>query len=516
MKEETIVRKNPKYVKQRKTINKKWVQLLYKWHHRIGLWALIPVVFWCVSGLSHPFMANWFKPAIAHEFRLPSPLLVSTNIRSVREVLDMHGIRVLKNFQIVELADQFYYQVRDTADGYRYFDIDTGSELLDGEEKYAEYLARYYLADDTSSIKKISWQTTFDQQYKPINRLLPVWRIDFDRSDDMTLYIETASGRLGTFNPASRKVFLWIFDHFHNWSFLNFIENDATRIAVMVMFLSIIALSAISGVLIYGFLWKKLKIKKSTSRAGNYRRYHRNIGLAVSIVTLTFTFSGAYHVLQKLKPDILPEMEYSTIIHTQALGVSNVDMLRNRQLLNMKLVKNDTTTYYQLFLQHADGGSSLAYVNTQDGVLWENGNHAYATFLAKAFSHCLRTKYQLSDTLEAVKPTETTDITRFASGEYGFVFKRLPVVRLAYSIPGKVSYYIETSSSRLAARIDDSDRREGLSFAILHKFLLMEWAGKQVRDLTTMLAALGILVVSLLGFVLYVKKKKKDNNVSKR
>jgi len=48
---------------------------------------------------------------------------------------------------------------------------------------------------------------------------------------------------------------------------------------------------------------------------------------------------------------------------------------------------------------------------------------------------------------------------------------------------------------------------EGYSFAILHKFLFMDWAGKNIRDLTMVLAALAILIVSVLGLILFIKKK---------
>lgn len=71
----------------------------------------------------------------------------------------------------------------------------------------------------------------------------------------------------------------------------------------------------------------------------------------------------------------------------------------------------------------------------------------------------------------------------------------------------KKTYFIETATSRLAALVETSDKIEGYSFAIFHKFLFMDWAGKSIRDLSTVLAALLILVVSILGLVLFLKKK---------
>jgi len=96
-------------------------------------------------------------------------------------------------------------------------------------------------------------------------------------------------------------------------------------------------------------------------------------------------------------------------------------------------------------------------------------------------------------------------VTKFA-GEYGFVNKRLPVVKLAFAGAGHPALYVEPATGRLAAYVTDDARREGLSFAVLHKFFLMDWAGKTVRDFVAILSALGVLVVTLYGLVLLLRR----------
>jgi hypothetical protein len=108
--------------------------------------------------------------------------------------------------------------------------------------------------------------------------------------------------------------------------------------------------------------------------------------------------------------------------------------------------------------------------------------------------------------LEESTLLETTVLTEFESREYGFVNKRLPVVKLAFDTPENTTYFIETATSRLASVTEKSDIIEGYSFAIFHKFLFMDWAGKNIRDLTMVLAALVVLIVSLLGLILFLKK----------
>jgi hypothetical protein len=77
---------------------------------------------------------------------------------------------------------------------------------------------------------------------------------------------------------------------------------------------------------------------------------------------------------------------------------------------------------------------------------------------------------------------------------------------LAYDTPSKDAYFIETASSRLAAHVSNGDRIEGYSFAIFHKFLFLDWAGKDVRDLFTIFSALGVLIVSLFGLAVFLRK----------
>ena len=101
---------------------------------------------------------------------------------------------------------------------------------------------------------------------------------------------------------------------------------------------------------------------------------------------------------------------------------------------------------------------------------------------------------------------ETKLLTEFDSREYGFVNKRLPVIKLAYETPDNTTYFVETATSRIAAVTNSSDKIEGYSFAILHKFLWMDWAGKPIRDLVMTFSALILLLITILGVKLLVKK----------
>jgi len=494
---------------------------IFKWHSIIGLITIIPVIFWCLSGLMHPFLSHWFKPTIAREFITPSPVDTSQIKLSLQQVLVQNRIHEFRNFRLVSFDGVTYYQVKTVDGSLRYYDAATGIFRKEGDQHYAEYMARYFLDDQSSEITSIVLQKEFDQQYKYINRYLPVWKVSFDRADGMDVYIDTSSGRMGTFNTTARKAFLFVFDNFHNWSFLEKITSDTLRICIMIVLLAVILLSAITGIVIYGLFWKRFRKLGSTHKRKGIRKYHRQIGIATAFITLSFTMSGAFHAARKLEPNILPEMVYEPAIITRELLVATTALeIDWERVYNISVVRKSKRDYFQVFYTRTDDEpAQTLYINAADASVWQNGDLEYAQFLGKKFLEVLTHKTSMTaDCCDEMGESTNTGIDEdaallkiekvsiFESREYGFVFKRLPVIRLAYDTQDETTLYVETSTSRLAAAINSSDRLEGYTFAIFHKFLLMDWAGKNVRDIVMMLSAFGLLFVSILGLLVFLRK----------
>jgi hypothetical protein len=503
---------------------------IYKWHSYIGLITVIPVILWTLSGFMHPFLSHWFKPLISREFIAPVVIIKDQLQIPLHKALEANNIDAFRNVRIIQFKDSSFYQVKKPNSEFIYLNTYSGKILSHGDKKYAEWMSRYFLGDSISPIHSIEKIDRFTQQYKFINRLLPVWKVTFHRPDAMDVYVETSSTRLGTFNPIYRKVFLWIFDNFHNWNFLHIISNNSLRIIIMVTLLSIIIVSSLSGIIIYGFLWNKFQKPNATDKPGILRKYHRQVGIAVAFVSFTFAFSGAYHATQKWEPDLLPDLVYEPIIKTSEVNQSFLNFpLEWNRLVNISVVKPDNGLFYQVFYNpkmsdqsemscHVPTSSreaktdvtkpkpsaDIIYFNIKDTSIWQNGDVKYAQFVA-AF---LTNKFHLFKDKNPTKARliETEKLDKFESREYGFAFKRLPVVKLAYETPQKSSFFIETATSRIAAKIENADRLEGYSFAIFHKYLLLDWAGKNVRDITMMFSAMGLLAVSILGLVLFIKK----------
>lgn len=513
---------------------------MYSWHRIFGLITVVPVIFWTLSGLSHPFMSHWFKPTIAHEFLAPTPLPKDQLALPLPQVLAQHQVEQFRNFRVIALTGRAYYQVKNVDNSLTYYDTKTGQVLAKGDQRYAESLARYFV-DDAKTPVQLSAVTEFSPQYRYVNRLLPVYKVSFDRPDQMDVYVETEQGRLANYNERSRKAFLWVFNNFHNWDWLASISNNTLRYSVMLLFLTIITLSAVSGLVIYGFMWTKFrKPRNAADRVGFLRKYHRQIGLATAFVTFTFAFSGAYHATMKFSPDERIRYVSQPVVKTTDLKASVLDLPLNWEAVqNISLARVDDKLYYQVVTKTEEKGAwsklqqdkaetmfekvkkpaapNVTYYDTQTASVLPEGVFRYAADLAYRFWTMDATGGNAAccEVMEASQQAEAGEapallkrdfLTKF-DREYGFINKRLPVVKMAFDTPDHLTYYLEPATGRLAAKIVDGDRREGLSFAVLHKYFLLDWAGKNVRDIVTMLAAAGVLTVSLFGLALWIKIK---------
>ena len=528
-----------KTVSQKKGITQIVKRNMYKWHRILGILTVIPVILWTCSGLSHPIIAHWFKLTIAHEYSQPAPLKAEAIKLSLNEVLSKNGIYSLKNFRLISFNGKTYYQIKNRKNELTYFSAADGRVLPDGERLYAVWLARYFLGDSTSKVTSVAQILSFTDEYKYVNRYLPVWKVSFERKDGMDLYVETGHSRLANYNDTNRKVFLWVFSNFHSYEFLAKITNNTFRYIIILIFSSIVIFSTLSGIVIYGFLWKKFKKPVAGQRLSFLRRNHRSIGISTALVTLTFMGSGAYHATRKFKLDDRIKYVFEPEIKSKDLLIpANLLPLNWAEVSNLSLTRFNDKTYYQVYTLKKKNDSwkkqqvaqaetmfkgkdkqmkpELEYYDAAMGKLLQDGamEHSYSLvkhFVAQSAADgdaacCEMMANAQADQSAPLIVSSSAYLTKFDT-EYGFINKRLPVIKIALSTPEHLTYYLEPATGMMASKIQDGDRREGLSFAVFHKFLLVDFAGKDFRDFLTAMAAFGVLVVSLMGLVLFIRMK---------
>lgn len=496
---------------------KRLKQNIYKYHKYLAFFTILPVIFWSLSGIMHPMMSHFFKPEIAKEY-LENQRIDTTKINyTLQEVLTKNNINSIKNFRIVSFKNQQFFQVKNCKNELIYFNTQTANLLKNGDNLYAEWLSRYFLNDSISKVSNQIILTEFDNQYKYINRYLPVHKISYNRKDAMEIYVETSSSKLATFNPKSRQAFIWFFDMFHNFSFIEKISNEYARIILVSFSLLIILLSALSGLIIYGLFWKQFKKINPTTSEIKARKNHRKLGLLFSFFTFAFVISGLFHIIKKWEPNTITSLVYEPDFKTKSIDfdIKKLNLDWNEEI-NFGLINFNNETYLRSntkkiektdnkdFKNNPKPSYTISFYNINQLNKPEDLDIKYAQFLVAE----LNKEHQFIDynLLVESNQKEVAILNDFDKKEYGFVNKRLPVIKIAYNTPENNTFFIETNTSRIAAKVNNYDRAEGYTFALLHKFLYLEWAGKPIRDFVTVLTALSILVISIMGLLILKRK----------
>ncbi len=520
---------------------------IYKWHRSMSLIIAVPVVLWAASGFMHPIMTN-IRPKVATQWVAPA-VIDSNKIKiPLQTALQQNGIDSFQSVRIIHIDTNFFYQVKLIDQSLQYYSTANGKLLPKGDWLYAHYLARLFLEGQPKDSGKKSAAaepantavatgdcctdaaacvlkspagakfsdaqllTSFDAEYKNINRVLPVYKIQFERADKIRVYVETEQDRFCLAVDKNRAWFSKFFSLVHNMEWLDVLGRG--RVFVEMALNALAFITTLMGIYIF-FISKSKKV--AGNPAVKARRNHRYTAIVFSLFTLLFTFSGCYHAFTKLKTDtrhqyFVQQHYAATDIHFD-FGV--LQAVAKKQVYNIGLITMDTAAYWQVYVKDANKKSmpeakskdlmksmtapapELVYINAAHHTVLPDGEKKYAGYLATLFSH----------NNPADIKSETV-ITKF-EGEYGFVNKRLPVWKISYAINNNERYYVETGSGKLGVRIDDTDLWEANSFNYFHKHHFMDFAGKSWRDFSTMFWAASQIAMVVIGFILYLRNKRR-------
>lgn len=513
---------------------------IYSYHRTLSLIIAIPVLLWAASGFMHPLMTN-IKPQVATQ-KL-SPVAIDSNAIRVplavalkkNNIIAFHGVR------LIHIDTNFFYQVQpDVSKAPVYLSTVNGKLLPSGDWLYAQYLARQFLDGPNnktpaataipmamaeegghdccnaatacvlnnntgSKVANVSRITTFDNEYKYVNRLLPVYKVAFRRADGIRVYVETTQDRFAFAMDNKRAVFDNIFQWLHTWSWLDALGNFKLVLIIAIALMAFC--TAVLGIYIFCIT----KTKKANGHAlVKARRNHRYTAIVGALFTLAWSFSGAYHAFAKFKKDDRDAFFISNQFAPNVdLDFARLQAIINKPVSDISLVKMDAKTWWRIVAMPANKPHAMqrpmksmevpvpavTFVNTNDYSILPQGELRYAVWLADQFSHNPDSSFQ------SVKC-----VTKF-NEEYNFTDKRLPVWKVSYNLHNNERFFVETSTGKLSVRVDDSELAEGYSFALLHKHHFMDWAGKTARDWSTMVWAFLQIVMICVGLILWWRAK---------
>jgi hypothetical protein len=561
-----------KYIRMKKKI--------YQWHRSLSIIIAIPVLLWAISGFMHPLMTN-IRPAIATQGLPPAVIDSQRIHFSLRDALLKNHLSHFSNVRLVHIDTNWFYQVQPVfASGSSisttpvpvYLSCTNGNALPAGDWLYAQYIARQFLegpaetdhsrmnhsgmnhsgmdhmtdhghpmqvdlisspnpahdccgaATDVvlnpvkgAKVANVSLVRDFDQEYKNINRLLPVYRVSFARADGIRVYVETTKDRFAFAMDNRRAIFDEIFRLLHTWGWLDFLGKG--KLAVEMLLAIMAFCTTAMGIYIF-FVTKTKNIRGNRSR-----RYHRYVSIVACLFTLLWTFSGSFHAFSKFSDDTRDRyfVSNSFLSDSADLAPGRIQRVLQHPVANISLVKMDGKLYWQVYdaeLTHSGktpvkGGAEqparpvdlmkdgkvvlpkIQYINTTDYSTLIEGDKKYAEWLSTQFSG-----HPPADICSTVPVTAFGD-------EYNFTDKRLPVWRVNYTVNSNERYYVETSTGRLSRKFNDKDLLEGYSFSLLHKHHFMDWGGKSIRDLSTMFWAFMQVLMVTIGLILYFKWRNK-------
>ena len=504
----------------------------YSKHQWLGLIGGISLLVWGLSGLTHIALVL-FGPQQA-QFMPPAASVALEGARPIAATLAEQGIGQAVAVKTVPApGGGVLWQVTPAADGERrYFRPADGLEVTGGDRAQAEFLARHYLATDRA-ITSARLQTAFDADYPWVNRLLPVWRLEFAGDDGLTAYVHTETSSLAAVNNTTKTRLQSVFRALHTWEWVP-PGMDWLRVIVIGLMVGSLLALGLTGLAMLVTVRRKKRLPGA-------RGWHRIAGYVLALPLIMFSASGIYHLVQSALVPPVSQLKMGRPVDV-ASGKWPVEkdwalIAKDRDIASVALVEGaEGQPLYRIGLapkgpmgggEHDHGPAKAAaadhgmaghdhaammaaqakapttdaeirearfagskpdgpaiYLDAATGNVVSSGDKDLARAIARRFTGAPDS---------AVTGVEL--VTRF-SHEYDFRNKRLPVWRVDYGAPVKASLFVDTGAGVLVDRVADGEKPERLVFSFIHKWNFLFPIGRLAQNVVV-----GLFAIALIGFM---------------
>ncbi|MEE4207506.1 MAG: PepSY domain-containing protein [Erythrobacter sp.] len=504
-------------------------------HRLLALVGGISLLVWGLSGLTHIAMVL-FGPQQA-QFMPPATEVELTDARPISETLAANGIAEAVAVKTVPSPDgKALWQVtEEPLAERRYFAAADGREILDGDRSQAEFIARHFLATDRE-IVSATLQTEFDADYPWVNRLLPVWKVEFAGDDRLTAYVHTETSSIAAVNNSTKEGLQTAFRVLHTWEWVPQGMDWLRVVVIGLMVASLLAL-AVTGIMM-------LVTVRRRKRAPGAKGWHRIAGYVLALPLIMFSASGIYHLVQSALVPQGTQLRMGEPVNV-ASGAWPVErdwaaLSQGRDIASVALIEGGAgEPLYRIGLkpkpgtmgggEHDHGGGEKAggmaghdhasmmaseaetapttdaeirearftglkpdgpavYLDAATGEVVEQGDRDIALAVARRFAGAPD---------EAVANMEL--VTRF-SHEYDFRNKRLPVWRVDYGEPVSATLFVDTGAGVLVDRVADWEKPERFVFSMIHKWNFLFPLGRLGLNVTVAAFVIALIVLmAILG-----------------
>lgn len=504
----------------------------YSKHQWLGLIGGISLLVWGLSGLTHIAMVL-FGPQQA-QFMPPAASVALEGARPIAATLAEQGIAEAVAVKTVPAPGGGVLWQVTPASGTerRYFRPADGSEVKGGDRAQAEFLARHYLATERA-IASARLQTEFDADYPWVNRLLPVWKLEFAGDDGLTAYVHTETSSLAGVNNTTKTRLQSVFRALHTWEWVP-PGMDWLRVVVIALMVGSLLALGLTGAAM-------LVTVRRRKRLPGARGWHRIAGYVLALPLIMFSASGIYHLVQAALVPPVSQLTMGRPVNV-ASGKWSVEadwalIARGRDIASVALVAGaEGQPLYRIGLapkgpmgggEHDHGPGKAAADHGMAG-------HDHAAMMAAAKAKAPSTDAEIREARFAgIKPdgpaiyldaatgnvvssgdkdlaravarrftgapdsavTRVELVTRFGP-DYDFRNKRLPVWRVDYAEPVKASLFVDTGAGVLVDRVADGEKPERFVFSFIHKWNFLFPVGRLAQNVIV-----GLFAIALIGFM---------------
>jgi len=479
---------------------------LNSWHKKLGWWGFAALFIWGLSAISHPIM-SWFGPQTV-AFSAPKLQLNNTQLAGFNQLVSMPTVtdnaQVIKVVANAQLGAVLQITRRNQAER-DYYHLETRQYLPHFDQQQAKWLASYYSGINVNDIEHLQIIDSFSDDYPAVNRLLPVYKVDF--SNGTSTYVFTETNSLASVTNGFKNTLKAVFIQLHTFAWLEGLEYGRLVIVGLLM-LTLVAM-ALTGLGLV-FAMRNRKIKPSS------RRYHRYLAYLLWLPLLGWSASGFYHLLYSSQADSVSGLRLQAIGSINEAQRLNHDWLaryQDKNLTSISMVSDcQNQPVYRLGIaakkvENANRTSRFkgmpseapaVYINPYTGAeRTDISDKKQAQLLARQF------KPERSANI-----THTQLVTRYGA-DYDFRNKRLPVWKIELDDAHSSWLFVDPVSGILVDQSRSQDRLERLSFSLLHKWShLTSFTGRMLRDGMIVFTLVMLLIMAGFGAKMMLKKRR--------
>jgi len=230
-----------------------------RWHRRLSLWILLPLLGFLISGIWHlltysgnerqqalqlpdvitlPDINDAAEPAWLAQYQ-DQPIQAITLLRGPFDQL-LYRVALPEGSMDQHVGHHQRFDGQSSEQAARYYDVLTAQLVNLEDAEIARYWAKRHTDIADENIENIQRITHFSPEYDFRNKRLPVWRVDFNDADKTALFIDAASGMQVDQSNASQRLEGNVFATLHKWAQLGHSVGQGPRDALMLLVLLIV------------------------------------------------------------------------------------------------------------------------------------------------------------------------------------------------------------------------------------------------------------------------------------